>query len=179
MVIFPELLLCNRCSILLCNFTWTFHVYSHKIMKCFQGKWGHPFTSSYVRMRGIKVQTWKWLQTQHIRVTYCFDLCSTTTSSQTFKIKFGHLISPLQPSLHVGSHNSLSKATISTECLELIELPDKLIQQQRTWCVTVATWTCQPSHLWPKKADCANFTERSYCLAPSFWHWRSCPQTYW
>lgn len=26
-------------------------------------------------------------------------------------------------------------------------------------CVTVATWMCQSSHLWPKKADCANFTE--------------------
>lgn len=44
-------------------------------------------------------------------------------------MKFGHLISPLQPSLQVGSHNSLSKATINTECLELIELPAELIQQ--------------------------------------------------
>lgn len=44
-------------------------------------------------------------------------------------MKFGHLISSLQPSLHVGRHNSLSKATVSTECLELIELPDELIQE--------------------------------------------------
>lgn len=43
-------------------------------------------------------------------------------------MKFGHLITQLQPLLHVGHHNALSKATISTECLELIELPDELIQ---------------------------------------------------
>lgn len=32
----------------------------------------------------------------------------------------------------------------------------------RRTCVTVETWTCQSSYLWPKKADCANFTERIY-----------------
>lgn len=44
-------------------------------------------------------------------------------------MKFGRLISPLQPSLQAGGHNSLSKATINTECLELMELPAELIQQ--------------------------------------------------
>lgn len=55
---------------------------------------------------------------------YYFDLCPSITKIQTFKMKVMHLISTSQPSWQLDSHNLLSKATISSE---LIEVSDEFI----------------------------------------------------